>query len=506
VYHPINQANEAYPILFLHGHMGDVNYWWQTIEGYKEAMMKIREEGYKNYEGLDENLQIYPGEELSPTYGRPYPRRQIYNAQYYLNQPIDDEHIHGAIGSNGQIIPVNPSDAQAYNNVLSYGSYAQRVADIVNKILEATYSDKILVVAHSMGGLVIRSAIKYYGLGEKVKRLLLIATPNNGVSWKVNSDVSVIDFLILFFLSFIKKVPIVDITEFYDPDWMGKGEVQEIGFTLNNERLTWNWKVGNQTGTWTHFLNQGNWDKWTRIATIAGDLNPVTPAWISLPFPGLGEIKFLDFETSDGLVSVNDVKLDFAVFNSVYRAAHGSSGGVGNDLGWLDIGKIPTWGSNSLTACNYTTEYIKTWVIDGDESRNATSVTPEKVVIFPWPDNIHEHEWDYSVEDLYLSIHIDPQQWDKIIAVRTQFVLDLKNPPECISHTLIWSNKDFSYRDFWQEGNKRKILLYPKKAFGDLSQYQNCDPHKLTGTVYIYSLSGKCYYEYKEIDVRVKNP
>jgi hypothetical protein len=40
---------------------------------------------------------------------------------------------------------------------------------------------------------------------------------------------------------------------------------------------------------------------------------------------------------------------------------------------------------------------------------------------------------------------------DKIIAVRTQFVLVLKNPPARVSHTLIWSNKDFSYRDFWQD-------------------------------------------------------
>jgi len=503
VYHTITQYNEAYPILFLHGHMSDVNYWRKTTEGHKEAMMKIIEEGYRNYEGQYENLEIFPDEELLPTYHRPYPKRQIYNAQYYLNQPLDDNHIHGAIGSNGNIVPVDPNDAQKYNNVLAHGSYAQRVANIVNKILDATYSDKIVVVAHSMGGLVIRSAIKYYGLQNKIKRLLLIATPNNGVSWEVDSDIFLVDLLIFFFLSFMKVISIEDIDNI--PDWMLNGEVQEMGFKINTLRLTWNWKVGNQIGTWTHFLNQGNWSNWTRIATIAGDLNPVTPHVINLPWGG--QIRFVDFETSDGLVNVNDVKLDFAVFNSVYHAAHGSSGSSTNNLGWLDIEKIPTWGSNSLTACKYTTEYIKTWVIDGDESRNATSVAPEKVVIFPWPDNVHTHKWDYQIEDLYLSIHIDDNDWNKILAVRTHFTLFLKHPSiGCGVVKMIFDFKDFSYRDFWKEGNKRKILLYPRNAFGDLSEYKNCDPHKLWGYVYIYSLSGMCYYEEKEINVIVGNP
>lgn len=340
VYHTITHFEKVYPILFLHGNSGNLHYWVQTTEGYKEALMKIAEEHYRNYEALECNLHIYPHTQIPNTYLRSYPKRQIYNAQYYLNAPINRDNIHGAIGSNGNVIPLSQSNAEKYNNVISYGTYAQRVAEIVNRILDATYSDKILVVAHSMGGLVIRSAIKYYGLQDKVERLLTIGTPHNGVTWQVSGGV--IGDLLIFFLSLMLKMHLQDISVEDYPNWMLNGEIQEMGFILNGVRLTWDWKSGSETGTWTYFLNQGNWNNWTRIATIAGDLNPVKPVEIYIPIPFAHTIRFLNFQTSDGLVSTNDVNLPFAIFNSVYHGAHGTSGGSGMDLGWLEIGKIPT--------------------------------------------------------------------------------------------------------------------------------------------------------------------
>ena len=485
VHHTITEFEEVYPILFLHGNSSSLRYWLNTTAGYKEALLKILEEHYREYEGdWDEsNLNIYPNTQIPTTYERSHPKRQIYNAQYYLNAPINDTIIHGVIGSNGNIVPVNPSDEFHYNNIASYGSYAERVANIVNRILEATYSDKILVVAHSMGGLVIRSAIKYYGLQGKVKRLLTIGTPNNGVSW--TAEGVILEDLLTLFISFMNKLGLADISDFYHPWWMGEGEVQEIGFTYNNIRLTWDWKQGNQIGTWTYFLNQGNWGSWTRIATIAGNLNPVIPVWISIPFPYLHEIKFLDFQTSDGLVSVSDVYLPFAVFNSVYHACHGTSAEPGVDLDWLDINVFSTWGPNSLTACKYTTEYIKLWVIDGDESKDATSISPSYIKVSFGNDD-GDGRWDYYDESVWAEAGINNSDWNEIVIVRIDGLLFHK-PKLGQFHKMTFFSKEFTTQENQCSGNKRCFLVFPPKGIeidpGDRSMRP-----RIKMRVYFYSL------------------
>jgi pimeloyl-ACP methyl ester carboxylesterase len=60
------------------------------------------------------------------------------------------------------------------------GRYAKRLAEFIDKVLAATGASKVDIVAHSMGGLVARAAIKYYGCDTKVRKLLTIGTPNKG--------------------------------------------------------------------------------------------------------------------------------------------------------------------------------------------------------------------------------------------------------------------------------------------------------------------------------------
>ena len=69
---------------------------------------------------------------------------------------------------------------------LSYGPplasielFADQAAAKIDAILEATGARQVIVVAHSMGGLVMRAYLRRYG-GAKVSRLVTIATPHEG--------------------------------------------------------------------------------------------------------------------------------------------------------------------------------------------------------------------------------------------------------------------------------------------------------------------------------------
>lgn len=64
--------------------------------------------------------------------------------------------------------------------------YSQRLSDIVDKTLHHTNKDKVIIIAHSMGGLVARNYIKNYGGKDKVHKLVTIGTPNHGIfGWLV---------------------------------------------------------------------------------------------------------------------------------------------------------------------------------------------------------------------------------------------------------------------------------------------------------------------------------
>lgn len=60
-------------------------------------------------------------------------------------------------------------------------SYAIRLRDIVNTVKEKTGKDKVIIVSHSMGGLVTRRYIQVFGSND-VDKIILIGTPNNGIN------------------------------------------------------------------------------------------------------------------------------------------------------------------------------------------------------------------------------------------------------------------------------------------------------------------------------------
>jgi len=91
-------------------------------------------------------------------------------------------------------VPAAASGTYYYDSYLSGGSYilstaesesidtyAIRTRDLVETLRSRTGSDKVIIVAHSMGGLVARRYLQLFG-EDHVARLILVATPNNGVN------------------------------------------------------------------------------------------------------------------------------------------------------------------------------------------------------------------------------------------------------------------------------------------------------------------------------------
>lgn len=97
--------------------------------------------------------------------------------------------IHGVLCNGGVWHPfkrwlAHRDIAPAYT--LSYGpplasidAFADQAAAKIDAILADTGAEKVIVVAHSMGGLVMRAYLRRYG-GSKVARLVTIATPHEG--------------------------------------------------------------------------------------------------------------------------------------------------------------------------------------------------------------------------------------------------------------------------------------------------------------------------------------
>jgi len=65
-------------------------------------------------------------------------------------------------------------------------TYAIRLREIVETVKYKTNSDKVIIVSHSMGGLVARRYIQLFGEGS-VDKFIMIGTPNHGIG---KSDLS----------------------------------------------------------------------------------------------------------------------------------------------------------------------------------------------------------------------------------------------------------------------------------------------------------------------------
>lgn len=156
-----NNPNIDYPIIFVHGHSTfseDVPMY--SVTSFSDMQKKLENDGlYKNMGIIlpNSNINDYSFGEWS-RYGKPISARTTY----YI----------GLLDTSGNFVKTEGS-----RSIHEYGARLSKVIDIV---LHHTGKNKVILLTHSMGGLVARDYIKNYNGTEKVDKLIQIAAPNNG--------------------------------------------------------------------------------------------------------------------------------------------------------------------------------------------------------------------------------------------------------------------------------------------------------------------------------------
>jgi len=323
------------PIIFVHGIQSDSRpvIGWPTWSSSHSAMMKIVNSGYGNYQAgvpleCDKNstLQSMPDS------------RRIYNFSYY-----NPDGTPGVIGSDGRYYPTAYRMEYALNE--GYACWAEHLADFIDKVLAAAETDKVDIVAHSMGGVVTRAATTYYGCGDKVRKIITVGTPHDEFDLNL----------------FIETL----ISEYAFNEFQEKGSLLEMG--INYKTLSGNvmfedvYNPGIEKSYLDWLLEN---DPQVPIACIAGN-NP--PGWTEI------------FGNNDGLVRVPKAHLGYTELNPTIYAMHARP--------WT------TYDDGAITSCAFTTEFIKKWIIDDEVLPN--SPVPNNFNVRPGIVVQHEQYLDF---------------------------------------------------------------------------------------------------------------
>lgn len=151
---------EYYPIILLHGHdfNKDISAEY-SLNAFNMIQKKLENDSYINAGSLllsstNENEKGIWGKMNSPV---------AITASYYFDLYKNT--------SKSRVIETKTDNID---------SYVLRLKDIVELTKYKTGKDKVIIVAHSMGGLVARRYMQIFGT-ESIDKLIMVGTPNHGI-------------------------------------------------------------------------------------------------------------------------------------------------------------------------------------------------------------------------------------------------------------------------------------------------------------------------------------
>lgn len=167
-----NCVDDNYPVLFIHGHSSNKDTAPEyALYGFDKLQHALEIDGYINVGN------VKPGQEIQliekgqwGKSGHPVSVKGTYYYNYYPD--------------NG-IVTLIPQKSE------NIETYALRLNEVIKDVKYLTGKNKVIIIAHSMGGLVARSYIDIFGQNS-IDKLIMIATPNHGVGGKVNTFCSII--------------------------------------------------------------------------------------------------------------------------------------------------------------------------------------------------------------------------------------------------------------------------------------------------------------------------
>lgn len=160
-----NYNNSINPILFIHGHIfNEADSPEYSLSSFIKIQDKLQEEGVINAGEMDLTNSIGAYD-----WGRNNNPLSVRASYYYISfYNLGDYNL----------------VAQKTEKI---ENYAIRLKEIIEEYKFRTGSDKVNIIAHSMGGLVAREYIALFG-SYSVDKVILINTPNHGVTESIGSS------------------------------------------------------------------------------------------------------------------------------------------------------------------------------------------------------------------------------------------------------------------------------------------------------------------------------
>jgi hypothetical protein len=159
-----NGCKEKYPIIFLHGH--DFNKGisaYYSLNAFAELQKALEGDSYLNAGEFSLSAEKRNSSGLLGMNSMPVTIR----ASYYFD----------VLSKAGSYITIQTKSE-------GIDTYAIRLKELVDNIKYETNQSKVIIIAHSMGGLVARRYIQIFW-DSNVDKLILVNVPNKGITGKV---------------------------------------------------------------------------------------------------------------------------------------------------------------------------------------------------------------------------------------------------------------------------------------------------------------------------------
>ncbi len=150
-----------YPIIFIHGHSFNAKISSeQALDSFEEMQIKLEKDNYTiNAGSIIVNV---PEATIKGIWGE-NPEPVSVKSSYYFDTIINQ---------------TNFNTLQTKED--SIDTYAIRLKDIIDTVEYKTNREKVIIIAHSMGGLVTRRYMQLFG-DDSLEKVILIGTPNHGI-------------------------------------------------------------------------------------------------------------------------------------------------------------------------------------------------------------------------------------------------------------------------------------------------------------------------------------
>lgn len=157
-------CKENYPLLILHGHaMSEESSAEYSLEGFNKILAALEKDGYLNAG----TTTLYTEPNIPAGRLRYFPASFSFRGSYYFDVFKEPE--------NYKVVQTKSENID---------THAIRLKELIDKVKYRTGKPKVKIIAFSMGGLVTRRYLQIFGSND-VDRVVLIGTPNHGISGEV---------------------------------------------------------------------------------------------------------------------------------------------------------------------------------------------------------------------------------------------------------------------------------------------------------------------------------